>query len=423
MQLSNSGRVVIVDDSWAEVQPLVEMLGLRCIPYVYYDGSAANLPIDAPGGVRFVFLDIKLQGMEGQDEKTKASGLTARLKKIISEKNGPYVIIFWTKHREIIELVIRNCHTESITPVAWLDLEKNDCIRGDGSYNIEIITESLKQKLVSIGAFQLYVEWENILNDSGKQFISEISSLVGHGDSWSKETASLFYSLYKAYVDKNEINAPLEQFKYACHLMNKSFIDALENKTASDLKIPTGFKLVAGEVSDDIKAKLYTSLFIGKYLLCRPTTGSVFLETEAGILDGLRTIYKEDQYPRDAKLCKIIITPACDLAQNKTIRLKIGENNDAHLHRIVCGLFYPVADTFKVEKNKFREKGQDALYFIGPFWHENKRCILAIHFATLSTEVECSFTGNALFVLKRDLLFDLQSKVANHVNRLGKLDL
>ena len=43
---------------------------------------------------------------------------------IISKDNGPYVIIFWTQHKEAIRYVLENCNTEKIPPVASVDLKK-----------------------------------------------------------------------------------------------------------------------------------------------------------------------------------------------------------------------------------------------------------------------------------------------------------
>ena len=47
----------------------------------------------------------------------------------------------------------------------------------------------------------------------------------------------------------------------------------------------------------------------------------------------------------------------------------------------------------------------------------------ALHYATISFISESKFIGEPIFELKRDLLFDLQAKAANHVNRLGNYQL
>lgn len=424
MQLSQSGRVVLIDDIFKEIKPLMEALGKCHIPYLYYDGSHDDLPIHPPNGIRFVFLDIELSGMKGQSEKTKASGLVARLKKIISNENGPYVIIFWTAHNEVIQQVLENCKSASISPVSWLNLEKSDNLGPDGSYDIQKITTALELKLSSIGAFQLYVEWENILDTSSKQFILEFSSLVNPEEDWSGGTSSLFYELYKAYVEKNELDNQNKQFRCACHLMNRSFLDTLESKTNAELSLPSNFRITKGNLTDDSKAKINTSLFINNNRFAHPVTGCVFFEDDKNILNGLKTyLFKTNKIPDEIKLCKIIITPECDLAQNKVITIPRTDDSNSTLHRIVYGLFYPMSVNTSEEMKNLRDRGKDARYIIGPLWYVDKRWLLVINFSTLAIKEEICFNDEALFSLKRDLLFDLQSNAANHVNRLGNFQL
>ncbi len=117
MHLPKSGRIVLIDDKADEAQPLISSFAINAIPHLYYDGRPEGLPETPLDGIRFVFLDIELQGMQGQNDKTKASALVGRLKKIISISNGPYVIIFWTKHGEVIQRVLENCTSASIPPV------------------------------------------------------------------------------------------------------------------------------------------------------------------------------------------------------------------------------------------------------------------------------------------------------------------
>lgn len=425
MQISGSGRIVLIDDKLNEIKPLLEAMGKNSIPYLYYDGNVQNLPGSPPGGIRFVFLDIELEGMKGQDDKTKASGIAAILKRIISDSNGPYVIIFWTKHKQVIELVIRNCKSLSIPPVCWLDLDKPDCIDSNGKYDIQGITDKLGEKLSGIGAFQLYVKWENIVNTASKQFVYDFSSLAESGNDWSKSTAILFYNLYKAYVDKNVLTDKTEQFKCACHLINRSFLDTLEDSTSTMIALPDEFWISNGTLDCDTKAKLNSSLFLGKNILPHPSTGCVYVEEDDCLQNSLKkNLFKEERHPELSKLCAIIITPECDLAQNKTIKVLISETEDSSMHRIVYGLFCPLESSdLETEKKKLHDRGKDARFIVGPLWHEGKTWFLIIHFSTLSFQPEDKFSREVLFTLKRDLLFDLQSKAAIHVNRLGNFQL
>ena len=407
MLISESGRIVLIDDKRKDIEPVLITLGQYGIPYIYFDGTQKALPKEPLKGIRFVFLDIELRGMEGQKDKMKASGVVAVLKKIISRDNGPYVIGFWTDHKQVIPLVLENCKKEGIYPVVNVDVEK--------PAGIEKIAERLKDKLKQIGAFQLYVSWENIVNAASKEFVWNFSSLVNLGDDWSKDTEALFYKLYKTYVDKKVLQDKEAQFKYACHLMNRSFLDTLEYVTRKDLKLPEGFELKARAVSSETIAKLNSSLFLGEALTDRHNPGNVYTQDNEDIKNMLiSSIFKEGQSPGECTLCKVIISPECDIAQDKMISIKRAEEEPDVAHRILYGLLVAAGP-----HNRLNQTGREGHFDIGPIWHDSQEKELIFHFATMSFSPENEFTEPPLFTLKRDLLFDLQSKAANHVNRLG----
>ena len=428
VEISNSGRIVVIDDKSEEAMPLLATLGRDGLPYVYYDGKPDSLPETAQGGIRFVFLDIELQGMEGQNDKTKASGLTGRLKRIISKDNGPYVIVFWTKHKEVIELVVENCKQSGFPAVAWVDIEKTELLKQDGTYNIQEIKNKIRDRLRSIGAFRLYVAWENAVNHAAKKFVSEFAALVDFTDSesWSKNTSALFHELYKAYSGNTENISDDEKFKYAGHLINRSFLDQLESLTSSQLRLPDGFTLTKKTTDKTTIAKMNTSLFLHKNKSGKPCPGYVYKDDNVSISDALKKSYfKDGKAPSSLSLCKIIITPECDIANDKTLKHENGNGAVYQYHRTVYGLLCQIdPDNLKQEKKRFNDRGKDARFFVGPLWHDGSVRWLIIHFMTISVQPESEFTQDKfLFAIKRDLLFDLQSKTANHVNRLGNFQL
>lgn len=415
MLISENGKVVLIDDKGEEIEDVLTTLAKHGIPYMYFDGTPDKLPETPLIGIRFVFLDIELQGMKGQPNKTKASGAVARLKKIISKDNGPYVIIFWTGHQEVIPDILKNCTKEGISPVISFDLEKPL----KGIYDIHKISERLENKLKDIGAFQLYVEWENNVNSASSQFVNAFSTLVPTGQNWSKDTASIFYKLYLTYVDENTVNDEAEQFKCACYLMNRSFSDTLELTTGRDLKLPVGFKLEKGTIDIDTIAKLNSSLFLCETPVSRHKPGNVYLQNNVIIKKMLlNALFKGGGVPKKSNLCKVIISPECDIAHNKMILINEADNVLKIAHRILWGLMVPINQEYKLN-----EKGREGFFSVGPIWHENKAQVVIFHFGTISFQSENEFSNGPLFTLSRDLLFDLQSKAANHVNRLGNFQL
>ena len=416
IKLPNSGRVVIVDDTYDEVKPIMDFMGKNNSPYLYYDGKRETLPDKPMSGIRFVFLDIELAGFEGQSEKSKASALTSCLRSLISNENGPYAIIFWTKHSEIIDLVIENCEKVGIPPIIHVNLEKQDCKNEKHEFDFNIISKKISEKLATIGAFQLYTEWENIVNNSCTHFINKFSGFTPLDEKWQSTTLNIFYELFHAAAGRNKPTEKRKQFELAYSVLNRSFSDTLERKTTKKISIPDDLKFSRGSLDKSIIAKINSSLLISKIPLQESGLGNVnLIENSNDYLAVLQAAMLKKKYDsmKKCKLCRIIITPSCDIAQNKLLK-----HNDVPVHRVVYGILCPADAIYNKE-----DKGKDAFFQVGPIWIEDEAKVILSHFGTITFEVDMKPNIPACFALKRDLVFDLQSKAANHVNRLGNLQL
>ena len=103
MNLPESGRVIVIDDSAEEGLPLIKVLSRYRISTTYFTGEITELPSEPFNDVRIIFLDLVLGGMTGRDEKTILSTLISVIKKIVHTNNGPFIIVLWTKHNEYID--------------------------------------------------------------------------------------------------------------------------------------------------------------------------------------------------------------------------------------------------------------------------------------------------------------------------------
>jgi hypothetical protein len=420
LNLSNSGRVVVVDDEWSEVAGLVKSLAKMGVPYYYFDGSTSGLPDKPIDGTRFLFLDIELEDTRGVSDKDKASALAGRILKIVGEDNGPYFIVFWTQHSEVIQHVLGYINTKA-PPVQWIDLEKPTGAPSGDDWGVPAITKKIEDKLKSIGAFRLYIEWENILNLAGVKFVRDFSSLVpldsANPSAWSSGTSALFDKLYREYSGGASGYSAEDKVKSACTLLNQSFSDTLQRTTQDSLSLPVGFDLQSGSLPANAIPKINSALFIDT--TCdRPSSGSVFFVDDEQLRNDLQeAIFENGKAPPDLRLCSVIVTPECDLANNKAFCRIDGEKKTI-CHRVVYGLCFPsVGKVNKICRHT------DARFIIHPFWHEEKSKTIIFHFGTLSKSHSLGKSGSPAFSLRRDLVFDLQSKAANHVNRLGNYQL
>ena len=103
--LPNGGKVVIVDDCFQEILPLINILNKNAIPVIYYSGRANELPIKPLHGIRLFFLDLRFS--TNTDTKTIVSNACNILQTILGENNGPYLLIIWsstgTDYKEELE--------------------------------------------------------------------------------------------------------------------------------------------------------------------------------------------------------------------------------------------------------------------------------------------------------------------------------
>lgn len=425
LSLSKNGRVVVIDDKWEETENLIKSLARLGVPCCYFDGSMDSLPKAPLKGVRFLFLDIELGDTVSADNKSKASALAARVLKIIGKSNGPYFIVFWTLHKEVIGYVLDYLRPK-IPPVQYIDLEKPPRTASKDEKSILALTKKIEERITDIGAFRLYVAWESILNSAGIDFVNNFSSLVPLDSSdngpkkWSEGTSNLFHKLSETYSSDN-LTDPIAKFKNACTLLNQSFSDTLQRFTQKKLCLPQGFDLKAGALDRDVISKINTALFIDFSYNLNASTGAVFFISDDDYKNDLqKAVFKKNTAPPEVQLCSVIVTPVCDLAHNDKTFNRKAEGKDVVSHRIVFGLCFVSPDT----NNKIKKmEAGDARFLVGPFWHEEKSKIIIFHFGTLSESHELAQKNTPVFSLKRELIYDLQSKAANHVNRLGNFQL
>jgi len=408
MNLSNSGRIIVMDDRYAdEAKPLLDALSINNLPFIFFDGKPDNLPKEPLTGIRFVFLDIELQGLEGQPPKTKASGVMARLEKIISTKNGPYVLIAWAKHSdETISLILENCTRKNIRPVFCVDMEKNSCLRKFQRDGIMAVTERINEKLDNLGAFHLYVDWENLISDSCKEFIYNIFSLFPCDENWTRNTNFLFYKIYKHYVEKNLYANKEDEIRCALTVLNRSLIDTIEN-SISAYTPPSSIQLSDGKIDTKIIAKIQSSMFLIYNASKLKTPGSVYINNNVSNVLIQNCIKGNKKYDKSDFLgFMIIITPTCDVAQKKVFK-----------HRALYGIMYE-------SDKEYKRANFDHLLKYGPVIFQDKSYNLILNIQTITSFYEHEIDDEKrIFTIRGEWLHDMQTKAANNINRIGKFEL
>lgn len=260
--IPNGGKVVIVDDRFQEILPLINILNKNTIPVIYYSGKQNELPIQPINGVRLFFLDLRFA--TNTDSKTIVSNACNILKTILGEHNGPYLLIIWSstgsEYKDNLENELKN---KLYRPEFILCLSKEDYFESKDSdtyslvsdikkilddeevENIEEVMKKIEMRVISdedevekvfipssmeklqnelyeglknTGLLSLFIIWENTVRNSVHKVVNEIYSQIPETISTNKKLPAMVYYLAKNRLEKQfeEVN---EKDKFCAALM------------------------------------------------------------------------------------------------------------------------------------------------------------------------------------------------------------
>ena len=125
MLFPRCGKVLVIDDQITEAMPLINLLGKKGVSSMYYSGNLSELPESPFDKIRLVFCDLKYN--VASDAKSVASTVLSILKALISEKNGPYILLAWSAHgADYLEELQNVLGATKIKPEFILQLDKSE---------------------------------------------------------------------------------------------------------------------------------------------------------------------------------------------------------------------------------------------------------------------------------------------------------
>jgi hypothetical protein len=435
MDLPKNARVAVVDNAPDEVADLLSVLAKEGVSTLFYNGPSA-FPATPLTGIRLLFLDLELAGLENANEKTKASAAAANLKRLIGPDNGPLLVVLWTNHAEVAELSKQYMLQAVKLPLFVVPIDKADCMEGK-SFVAEKIKSRIAEMLTQSSAdcVGLYVDWENAVFDSTVKLSARLSSVAdGNGDKWSEIMSRAFYKLYRAECGKNALQTAQEQFVSSCHLYNSGLISNLDAAIAEmHLGVSSKFRLKdsslkTAEEEESLTSKLNAFLFYDSMTHAVALPGDVFAVRDVSDGNLLKAVLYDfgakndelDELSRseDVRLCKVIITPPCDAANNKRLRVPSKDNDNSK-----CVQYERYAWALLVSGNArshlTTKRGEYAYDFLRRFEFAGKVCDLLVDLYAIGTEVIDANSMDRIFTLKPIPLADIQYKAANQLNRIG----
>ena len=430
-----NGRIAIVDDVIEQALPLMRVLSKNNIPYVFYQGNNVDfLPEESENDIRILFLDLNLLGGRDANPKEIRSVLFNTIKKIISPNNYPYVLILWSRqeneYKEMLEELFNN-ELKQCAPITIQNFIKSDFFPdfSEVEENEEkeyTILDELKKIILELPAYSYLMQWENCVHNSADATIQDIFHDYHSQENWNDNANCILDMFAHSYLEHYyKDSSPQEKAKASLLFLNDVYNDTLESNVANVLF--TNAVDLTCEVADDcrneIVAKVNGCLLFSNEIDSVHQPGCVFSVNQTGettkyfheifsnsfCRNGLSNkdvkSMKQKIY-ESLQPCEIVVTPACDYAQNKMKYDRIVQGI------IVDAEFKPYID-FKSE----------AIYISPMFEYESRNRIIVLNFRYFVTNHINDVEVKPLFRVRTSLLAEIQSKLARHINRQGIMNL
>jgi hypothetical protein len=442
-------RTIVVDDQVEEATPLISALRQEGTPCLYYSGRHDDLPLTPLQGIRVLFLDLRLAGMEGQPIKMVVAALMGVVKRVVSEHNGPYVILAWTKHPDDLDDVREALSTLTAKPLIIVPMIKAECrVQPAGEYNLQLVREKLAEKMAELGAAGLLLRWEELVRQAAGNVLNEICCLPG---STPLQVAAIFSKLARASVGKAieglDGGAVAREALFA---MSGMLDDSLERAICADetITLDLSEKSAPGIDDEDINAKLLMSPNVTpsqrpgmmfswrdpdpcplqirmvessmqpdawkdahELLAAMPATPEPTAEvTKADskavkIAQRKKAAYDAFQALTETRtLFTVIVTPYCDYSQKKALRPKT-----------CLGLFWPTRYFSYLQPKAEFLYVTPAVKLATPY---DDKFHLIIDLRTVAGADE-QLLNEPMLALRRELVLDIQNQLARQMSRPG----
>ncbi len=451
-----NGRIAIVDDVIEQALPLMRVLSKNNIPYVFYQGNNVDfLPEESENDIRILFLDLNLLGGRDANPKEIRSVLFNTIKKIISPNNYPYVLILWSRqeneYKEMLEELFNN-ELKQCAPITIQNFIKSDFFPNfseieENEEKEYLILDELKKIILALPAYSYLMQWENCVHNSADATIQDIFHDYHSEENWENNANCILSMFAHSFLEKHYNDAmPENKAKASLLLLNDVYIDTLESVIAG-CKIENAVELehnVNEEQKKHIRLKTNYKLLISKASMDKKHPGCVLTPIE-GCLEYVKCsksilndcLKTEDiraqvmgQYHnmqlREAKQlynqlmkerrnaiystllpCGIVVTPACDYAQNK-----------AQYDRVIQGI---VIDS--CYKDMIDTKSE-AVYVSPQFNDGSHERILVFNYRYFVTQdLDNIDNVKPLYRVRNSILSEIQSKLARHISRQGIMNL
>jgi hypothetical protein len=376
-------RVVVVDDDEQEALPVLKAFAKNGIATAFFDGRKRGLPRKDSRlkGVRLAILDMDIVG-GGVSDNSKASALVKLVDQILSPENGPYAVLAWTKHPELIDIFERYVfqQTGMPKPIFTVSVEKAECRSAAGAFDLGCISEKIEAALKQISPLMLLQGWEGECFTAATDVINTLSDLAAEANSatepsewrnhWRDALLQILYAMAKAHAEKHLDEGSCLAAIYA--VLNPLHADRMDSNAATlygTLKDQAPQILAASaDCGAARKAKVNASLHLSFEHLKSFSPGNVYK---------LSTRRKPKGMPGREELIELFMKSTGDATRNEEIKAEISAvatpiaievnpvcdhaQKNVHVARFIAGLVIPASI------RTFMKTASGFIWEFGPF--------------------------------------------------------
>ena len=182
------------------------------MPYVFYKGDDINFLPDENSrfnDIRLLFLDINLLNSKTASDKEVKASLYSVIRRVISENNFPYSLIYWSRQEKeyagVVEELFKN-ELKDRKPINLIPFVKSDFFPNfsdeEADNNIDLIAE-IEKIINSQHSYSYLLEWENMAHTAADKTLQEVFSSYHQFEDWTNNANYILEKLGNAYLGKH----------------------------------------------------------------------------------------------------------------------------------------------------------------------------------------------------------------------------
>lgn len=452
--IEKQNRIIIVDNSPQELKRLGNAfleIGIGCRTFLYtqdYDEEPLK-------NVRIAFFDINLGSLaeivssENKEELKKNNSkvlneLAVAINQFVSPENGPYILIFWTKNKDLVDVFkeyINEREIDILNPLQIFSIDKFD-FEGE---KVNTLPEKILEIINSNEQIKFLFDLQENCRKAGEETINRLYQIIPKDKVWGEnqiffQNLDIIFSKIASSTLGCEHAKEKNQkaiYEGLLPIINYELINSENvldwNQILTKLNTSTNCRDIT--IADkSIQNKLNTLYHIEEFVDQKRDSRGSLIEIDKNSIEPLRSLNIEntndwisktipfrDQNTEGIKKRRLEI-----LSNSKIIAIEISaacdfSNKKSRINKYILGILTTNLNDKLDSDLNLKNKPENSYHLGGcGFYYNEKPCHIWVNLNyVFSAKPDDPRFGETLFVLKKEIMDMLGNKYASHISRIG----